>query len=57
LIIPSLKRYDGVDRGDNTIFAILDKLIDFYAQGQYRNSSLELKSTLNGQTVTKMLVA
>jgi hypothetical protein len=53
----ALKRYDGVDKGDNTIFAILDKLIDFYAQGQYRNSSLELKSTLNGQTVTKMLVA
>ena len=53
----ALKQYDDFDEGDNTIFAILDKLIDRYAGGQHRNSSLELKSTLNGQTVTKMLIA
>lgn len=53
----ALKAYDGVDKGDNTIFAIFDKLIDRYAAGQHRNSSLELQATLNGRTVTQMLVA
>ena len=53
----ALKSYDNFDEGDNTIFAIFDKLIDRYSGGQYRNSSLELKSTLDGRTVTKMLVA
>ncbi|HEY0728247.1 MAG TPA: hypothetical protein VGD38_09275, partial [Pyrinomonadaceae bacterium] len=53
----ALKSYDNFDEGDNTIFAIFDKLIVRYANGQHRNSSLELKSTLNGRTVTKMLVA
>lgn len=53
----ALKSYDNFDEGDNTIFAIFDKLIVRYANGQHRNSSLELKSTLNGHTVTKMLVA
>lgn len=53
----ALKSYDNFDEGDNTIFAIVDKLIDRYAGGQHRNSSLELKSTVDGRTVTKMLVA
>jgi hypothetical protein len=53
----ALKSFDDFDEGDNTVFAIFDKLIDQYTGGQYRNSSLELKSTLNGTTVTKMLVA
>ena len=53
----ALKSYDNFDEGDNTIFAIFDKLIDRYAGGQNRNSSLEVKSTLDGRTVTKMLVA
>lgn len=53
----ALKSYDNFDEGDNTIFAIFDKLIDRYAGGQHRNSSLELRSTLDGRTVTKMLVA
>jgi hypothetical protein len=53
----ALKLYDDFDEGDNTVFAILDKLIDRYAGGQHRNSSLELKSTVAGQTVTQMLVA
>jgi hypothetical protein len=53
----ALKSYDNFDEGDNTIFAIVDKLIDRYAGDQHRNSSLELKSTVDGRTVTKMLVA
>ena len=53
----ALKSYDNFDEGDNTIFAIVDKLIDRYAGGQHRNSSLELKSTVEGRSVTKMLVA
>jgi hypothetical protein len=53
----ALKSYDDFDKGENTIFAVFDKLIERYAGGQHRNSSLELKSTLNGHSVTKMLIA
>jgi hypothetical protein len=54
----ALAQYDGQDESDNTVFAVFDKLIQLYAgPGPHRNSSLELNSILNGQAVTKMLVA
>ncbi len=54
----ALTSYDGLDEGDNTVFAVFDKLIQLYAgPGPHRNSSLEIQSTLNGKSVTKMLVA
>jgi hypothetical protein len=54
----ALKLYDSFDEGDNTIFALLDRLI-LRRQGTnaYRNSSLEVKSKLDGKEVTKVLVA
>jgi hypothetical protein len=54
----ALSSYDNFDQGDNTIFALFDRLIERESAGQqFRNSSLELKSKLNGQSVTKMLIA
>lgn len=54
----ALKRYDDYDEGDNTVFALFDKLIQRNATGaQTRHSSLTLTSKLNGRTATKMLIA
>lgn len=54
----ALKNYDNFDEGENTVFALLDRLIQRESAGrQFRNSSLELKSKLDGKTVTKMLIA
>lgn len=54
----ALKNYDNFDEGTNTVFALFDRLIQRESAGRpYRNSSLELKSSLDGKTVTKMLIA
>lgn len=54
----ALKNYDDFDEGENTVFALLDRLIQRESAGRKnRNSSLELKSKLDGKTVTKMLIA
>jgi hypothetical protein len=54
----ALKNYDDFDEGTNTVFAVFDRLIQRESAGRpYRNSSLELKSKLDGRTVTKMLIA
>lgn len=54
----ALKLYDDFDEGENTVFALFDKLIQRSAAGaQTRHSSLTLTSTLNGRTATKMLIA
>lgn len=54
----ALKEYDKFDEGTNTVFALFDRLIQRDSAGRkYRNSSLELKSKVNDQTVTKMLIA
>jgi hypothetical protein len=52
----ALKLYDDFDEGDNTVFALFDRLIQRAAPGA-RNSSLTLTSTLQGTTTTKMLIA
>lgn len=54
----ALKLYDDFDEGENTVFALFDKLIQRNATGaQTRHSSLTLTSKLNGRTATKMLIA
>ncbi|HEX8456546.1 MAG TPA: hypothetical protein VF656_04420 [Pyrinomonadaceae bacterium] len=54
----ALQQYDNRDEGTNTVFALFDRLIQRESAGRsYRNSSLELKSKLDGKTVTKMLIA
>lgn len=54
----ALKQYDDIDEGTNTVFAVFDRLIQRESAGRpYRNSSLELKSKLDGKTITKMLIA
>ncbi len=52
----ALKQYDNFDGGENTIFALFDKLIHRdSAEERKRNSSLTLTSRLNGHKATKML--
>lgn len=54
----ALKKYDDFDGGENTVFAIFDKLIHRTSTGaQQRNSSLTLTSKLNGHKATKMLLS
>lgn len=54
----ALKKYDDFDEGDNTVFAMFDKLIERSAGGKpYRQSSLEVKITQDGKETTKVLVA
>ncbi|HWS98947.1 MAG TPA: hypothetical protein VN256_01650 [Pyrinomonadaceae bacterium] len=54
----ALTEYDNIDKGENTVFALFDRLIKRDSAGQpYRNSSLEIKSEAAGKEVTKMLVA
>ncbi|MDX2034134.1 MAG: hypothetical protein SF339_25895 [Blastocatellia bacterium] len=52
----ALKGFDDLDKGDNTLFAIFDRLIQM-AGGEGRNSSLTLTATLGAQKVTETLVA
>jgi hypothetical protein len=53
----ALKNYDNFDEGTNTVFALFDRLIQRESAGRpFRNSSLEIKSKLEGKTVTKMLI-
>ena len=51
----ALKGYDSQAFGQNTTFALLDRLIQ--RAGGSRNSSLTLTATVNGATTTKMLIA
>ncbi len=52
----ALKLYDNFDGGENTVFALFDKLIHRDSTGaRQRNSSLTLTSRLDGQKATKML--
>jgi hypothetical protein len=54
----ALKNYDNVDKGENTVFAVFDKLIQRSApMGVYRGSSLTITSQLDGKKTTKMLIA
>jgi hypothetical protein len=52
----ALKNYDDFDEGDNTLFAIFDKLIHL-AGGEEKNSSLTLIAKLDGHEVRQTLVA
>lgn len=52
----ALKGFDDLDKGDNTLFAIFDRLIQM-AGGEGRNSSLTLTAKLGAQEVTETLVA
>jgi hypothetical protein len=52
----ALKSYDDFDEGDNTLFAIFDKLIHL-AGSEEKNSSLTLTAKLDGQEVRQTLVA
>jgi len=52
----ALKLYDDFDEGENSMFALLDRLIQ-RAAPEARNSGLTLTSTLGGKTTTKMLIA
>ena len=51
-----LKLYDDFDEGENTIFAVLDRLIQ-RTGGAQRNSSLTLTAKLGDQEVTQTLLA
>lgn len=54
----ALKRYDDYDGGENTVFALFDKMIHRETNGaRKRNSSLTLTAKLNGRKATKMLIA
>ncbi len=54
----ALKLYDNFDAGENTVFALFDSLVARDSDGKpFRNSSLTLTSTVNGQEMTKMLTA
>jgi hypothetical protein len=51
----ALTLFDDLDRGDNTLFALFDRLIRM-AGGEGRNSSLTLTATLDGREVTETLI-
>lgn len=54
----ALQRFDSIDGGDNTIFALFDKLIQRnMGDTPFRNSSLNLEATLNGDTKKLRLIA
>jgi hypothetical protein len=52
----ALKGFDDLDEGDNTVFAIIDRLT-FMAGAKERNSSLTLTVNFNGQEIKHLLVA
>jgi hypothetical protein len=52
----ALKNFDDVDRGDNTVFAIFDRLI-FMTGVKERNSSLTLIANLDGREIKQSLIA
>jgi hypothetical protein len=52
----ALKSFDDFDQGDNTVFAIFDRLI-FMAGVKERNSSLTLISNLDGHVIKQSLIA
>jgi len=52
----ALKNYDSFDEGDNTLFAVFDKLIHL-AGSEEKNSSLTLTAKLDGHEVKQTLVA
>jgi hypothetical protein len=54
----ALQEYDRLDRGDNTILAVLDQLIAASGVQSARNSSVTVTAQLpNQQLITKMLIA
>jgi hypothetical protein len=53
----ALDLYDRFDEGDNTILAILDRLIQLSGVQDARSALLTVKATLDAKTVTKVLPA
>ena len=57
----ALKHFDSMDEGENTMFAVLDRMIqDAWppsATDRHRNSSMTVKSRMNGAETTRVLVA
>jgi hypothetical protein len=57
----ALKHFDSMDEGENTMFAVLDRMIQDAlppgASDRHRNSSLTVKSRIGNTETTRVLVA
>lgn len=52
----ALQSYDRMDAGDNSVFALVDRLIQNTGGPGMRESSMRISSVVDGQKVTKVLL-